>query len=110
MRAITTRRELIGHWRRMRRSLAQFSELDALYLMPWLADCITNTPAAEFMHPTFKATAVVVGGDDFARRLEAAIERSGVGPKMIEATVELPPTGPAPTPANAPFTSPRRRG
>src|SRR5262245_8956525 len=66
--------------------------------------------AAELMHPTFKATAVVVGGDGFARRLEAAIERSGVGPKMMEATVEFPPTGPAPTPANAPFVSPRRRG
>src|SRR5262245_28434357 len=75
--------------------------------------------AAQYMHPTYKATAVVVAGGDFAQRLEAAIERSGVNPKVIEAkpeplinaeTAELPPAGPSPTPLSAPFVQPRRRG
>ena len=79
--------------------------------------------AAQYMHPTFKATAMVVANDSFAARLEAAIARSGL-PKdralLIEAPAEpeleaapkaeLPPTGPSPTPMAAPFASFRRRG
>jgi hypothetical protein len=72
--------------------------------------------AAQYMHPTFKATAMVVAGDSFAARLEAAIARSGVSKDqalLIEAETEaepLPPTGPSPTPMAAPFASFRRRG
>src|SRR5262245_51493967 len=67
--------------------------------------------AAQYMHPTFKATAMVVAGEDFAAKLEAAIARSGVATKLIEAEpVELGPTGPPVTPLNAPFSAPRRRG
>jgi hypothetical protein len=63
--------------------------------------------AIEYERASLKATALVVDGD-FATRLEAAIERSGIGQKLIEAKpVELPPTGPDPTPMNAAF--PRRR-
>jgi hypothetical protein len=40
--------------------------------------------AAPYVHPQLKATAVVISGNDFATRLERAIERSGVGPKLIE--------------------------
>jgi len=76
--------------------------------------------AAQYMHPTFKATAMVVANDSFAARLEAAIARSGL-PKdralLIEAQSEtvvepapLPPVGPSPTPMAAPFASFRRRG
>jgi hypothetical protein len=32
--------------------------------------------AAPFVHPTYRATATVIMGDDFAARLEKAIERS----------------------------------
>jgi hypothetical protein len=42
--------------------------------------------AAQYVHPTFKATAMVIAGGDFAQRLEAAIERSGLGHKVIEHT------------------------
>ena len=74
--------------------------------------------AAQYMHPTFKATAMVVANDSFAARLEAAIARSGLPkdqPKLIEAQAvaepaPLPPTGPSPTPMAAPFASFRRRG
>src|SRR5262245_39250623 len=48
MRAITTRRELIAPWLRMRRSLAQFSGSDALCRMPWSAGCIINTSESKF--------------------------------------------------------------
>jgi transposase InsO family protein len=48
LRATTTRQELIGHWGRMRQSLAQFSGLDAMCRMPWLAGCITNTFESKF--------------------------------------------------------------
>jgi hypothetical protein len=71
--------------------------------------------AAQYMHPTFKATAVIIGGDSFAEKLERAIERSGMAspaaPRLIEhteATPELPPAGPSPRPLNAPFSSRRR--
>src|SRR5262245_8445564 len=48
MRAITTRRELIAPWLRMRRSLAQFSGSDELSRMPWSAGCIINTSESKF--------------------------------------------------------------
>jgi hypothetical protein len=75
--------------------------------------------AAQYMHPTFKATAMVVANDSFAARLEAAIARSGLTKDralLIEAQSEtepaepLPPIGPSPTPMAAPFASFRRRG
>jgi hypothetical protein len=68
--------------------------------------------AAQYVHPTYKATAMIIGGDSLAKRLEAAIERSGVGPKVIEhkpEPVELAPSGPEPTPLNAPFPKLERR-
>jgi hypothetical protein len=66
--------------------------------------------AIEYERPALKA--VIVGsGEDFATRLDRAIERSGVAPKLIEAKPDpLPPTGPSPTPLGAPFASFRRRG
>src|SRR5262249_6685163 len=48
MRPITTRRELIARWGRMRRSLAQFSGSDALCRTPWSAGYITNTSESKF--------------------------------------------------------------
>src|SRR5262245_21237627 len=48
MRAITTRRELIALWLRMRRSLAQFSGSDELCRMPWSEGCIINTSESKF--------------------------------------------------------------
>src|SRR5262249_29490720 len=48
MRVITTRRDLIAPWLRMRRSLAQFSGLDALCRMPWSAGCIINASESKF--------------------------------------------------------------
>jgi hypothetical protein len=42
--------------------------------------------AAPYQHPQLRATAVVIGGGDFAQRLERAIERSD--PKLIEARPE----------------------
>jgi hypothetical protein len=62
---------------------------------------------AQYVHPTFKATAMVVAGGTFAQRLEAAIERSGITKVIEHKPVELPPAGPEPTPMNAPFS--RRR-
>src|SRR5262245_53496647 len=48
MRAITTRRELIALWLRMRRSLARFSGSDGLCRLPWSAGCIINTSESKF--------------------------------------------------------------
>jgi hypothetical protein len=52
----------------------------------------------------------IIGG--FAERLDRAIARS-YGPKVIEHAPaerrELPPTGPRPTPLNAPFATERQR-
>ena len=66
--------------------------------------------AIEYERPSLKAMALVVDGGDFAQRLEAAIERSGIT-KFIEHRVEekpeLAPVGPEPTPMNAPFSKPR---
>jgi len=42
--------------------------------------------AAPYCHPSLKATAVIVGGEEFAAKLERAIERSR--PMMIEAKPE----------------------
>src|SRR6516162_7066206 len=64
--------------------------------------------AAEYVHPTFKAMAVVHAGGDFATRHERAIERSRTIPTepvvnnsplleaqaLVEATKELPPPKP----------------
>src|SRR5215831_4543538 len=47
--------------------------------------------AAQYMHPTFKATAMVVANDSFAARLEAAIARSGTSPKLIEPSAKPAP-------------------
>jgi hypothetical protein len=55
----TTRRELIAHWPRIRRSLAQFSGSDALCRMPWLAGCITNTSESKFSAHTPAAPSVL---------------------------------------------------
>src|SRR5262245_10597746 len=70
--------------------------------------------AAQYVHPTYKATAMVIAGDSFAARLEAAIARTGLPPKLIETEPEpkpeLEPTGPPATPIGAPFAQPRRRG
>src|SRR5262249_35676022 len=55
MRAITTQRELIAPWLRMRRSLAQFSGSDALCRMPWSAGCIINTSESKFSVHTGRA-------------------------------------------------------
>jgi hypothetical protein len=40
--------------------------------------------AAQYRHPRLAATAVF-SGDDFGERLEKAIQRSGVRPRLIEA-------------------------
>jgi hypothetical protein len=40
--------------------------------------------AAPYVHATYKATALVVGGEDFATRLERAIARSRGEPKVID--------------------------
>jgi len=40
--------------------------------------------AAPYIHPKLSATAVI-GSEDFAIRLERAIVRSGMAPKLIEA-------------------------
>src|SRR5262245_47520982 len=64
--------------------------------------------AIPFERPALKAHALMVAEGDFAKRLEAAIERSGIT-KVIEAKPEpgpLPPVGPEPTPMNAPFNWP----
>src|SRR5262245_4065403 len=65
--------------------------------------------AAQYVHPTFKATAIVAANGDFAARLEAAIARSAG--KVIEAKpepLELPSLGPTPTDMSAPFLTRRR--
>jgi hypothetical protein len=68
--------------------------------------------AAQYVHPTFKATAVVHARGDFADRLQRAIERSNGG-RLIEAkTVEHSPTELRPEPTSANERSrfiPRRR-
>jgi hypothetical protein len=65
--------------------------------------------AIPYERPALKAHALVVAEGDFAQRLEAAIARSGLAPKLIDAEpVELPPAGPEPTPMAAPFASRRR--
>src|SRR5262245_28822369 len=100
--------EIIGH------DALEF--LQAVYQNPEIGLPVRMRAAAiaiEYERPALKATMVVAGGD-FAQRLEAAIERSGVNPKLptlINAEAEpLPPVGPEPTPLNAPFSAPRRRG
>jgi hypothetical protein len=40
--------------------------------------------AAPYVHATYKATALIVNGGDFATRLERAIARSRGEPKVIE--------------------------
>jgi hypothetical protein len=65
--------------------------------------------ALPFEYPKLAVT-VQTTPQDFAARLDAAIARSERA-RIIEATPErrsLPPTGPAPTPAGAPFASLRR--
>lgn len=39
--------------------------------------------AAPYVHATYKATALIVGGEDFAAQLERAVERSRGEPKII---------------------------
>src|SRR5262245_30285880 len=66
--------------------------------------------AAQYFHPTYKATAMVVAGGSFAQKLEAAIARSDLT-KVIEhepKKVELAPAGPEPTSMAAPFERMRR--
>jgi hypothetical protein len=43
----------------------------------------TARPVADHFHSQLKATAVIIGSEDFAARLERAVERSK--PKLIEA-------------------------
>jgi hypothetical protein len=68
--------------------------------------------AIAYEHPKLAVTAIIDDGG-FADRLDRAIARS-YGPKVIEHSpqerkVELPPTGPRPTPLNAPFPTERHR-
>jgi hypothetical protein len=75
---------------------------------------VKHLPAAmalPFEQPKLSAVAVI-NGEGFAERLEAAIARSEaarpqVDSKVIEARA-LPPTGPEPIPAGAPFSRLRR--
>jgi hypothetical protein len=92
--------------------------LRAVYLNPSLPLPLrmrAAETALPFEKPKLAVTAIVDGGD-FAKRLDAAIARSGLAPKVIEASPEtsvepvLPPSGPSPTPLGAPFASFRRRG
>jgi hypothetical protein len=73
--------------------------------------------AIEYERPRLAVTALV-NGDDFALRLEKAIERSRAvrviehtppDEPSAESVKERPPVGPSPTPIDAPFPSPRRR-
>jgi hypothetical protein len=65
--------------------------------------------ALPFEHPKLAVTAITTP-QDFAARLDEAIKRSAAA-KVIDAAPEprsLPPSGPAPTPAGAPFSRLRR--
>jgi len=74
--------------------------------------------AIEYERPRLAVTAVI-NGDDWAQRLDRAIERSNAArviehapsaPKDENVVVrERPVVGPSPTPMDAPFPSPRRR-
>jgi len=76
--------------------------------------------AIEYERPRLAVTAVI-NGDDWAQRLDRAVERSNAV-RVIEAlpappaegdesvvVKERPAVGPSPTPIDAPFPSPRRR-
>jgi hypothetical protein len=88
--------------------------LQAVYQNPEIALSVrmrAAMAALAYERPALRAHALVLAEGDFAQRLEAAIARSGVGQKLIEAkpAEPLPPAGPDPTPLNSPFTQPRRR-
>src|SRR5262245_37495694 len=78
---------------------ADASPLDFLYAVyrdsrqPMTRRLKAACEAAQYVHPTYKATAMVIAGGSFAQRLEAAIARSS--PKVIEhepkPAKELPP-------------------
>jgi hypothetical protein len=68
--------------------------------------------ALPFEHPKLAVTAITTP-EDFAARLDAAIERANkaklIEAKPVEAKADLPPTGPKPTPMSAPFARIDRR-
>jgi hypothetical protein len=65
------------------------------------------TVAIQFEHPKLAVTANVTD-EEFGFRLDQAIQRSGVGPKLIEQTKTDPPPSPAPSASAKPLVPDRR--
>src|SRR5215510_4956335 len=99
MRAITTRRELIAPWLRMRRSLAQFSGSDDLCRMPWSAGCIINTSESKFSVHTggWASKKLLLSGlsprADARRPVGQLGPDLAAGPLFLEAILPLGPHG-----------------
>jgi hypothetical protein len=62
--------------------------LQSIYNDPMQSTAVSMRAAAiaiEYERPALKAQAIILGGSDFASRLERAVERSRQAPRIVEA-------------------------